>query len=115
MPDTPDFFREFGILPYGKAVPPVKVRASFSRGTIIGQYIATALMSGFGLGITILFFFTLPFPFNLLAPLGTLAAVGVGVYYANAQRLCLDRVGKRRAAGQTPVHRTNGGKAYRRN
>jgi signal transduction histidine kinase len=82
MPDTPDFFREFGILPYGKAAPPEKVRASFSRGTIVGQYIATALMSGFGLGVTALFAFTLPFPFNLLAALVAVAAFGYVVYFA---------------------------------
>ena len=82
MPDTPDFFREFGILPYGQAAPPEKVRASFSTGTVIGQYIATALMTGFGLGITILFAFTIPFPFNLLAPLTTIALFGFVVYHA---------------------------------
>ncbi len=82
MPDTPDFFREFGILPYGKAAPPGKVRASFSRGTVVGQYIATALMSGFGLGVAVVFAFTIPFPFNIAAAPAAVALFGYVVYLA---------------------------------
>jgi hypothetical protein len=82
MSDTPDFFRDFGILPYGKTSPPENVRAFFSTGTVVGQYIATGLMSGFGLGITILFIFTLPFPLNLLASLVIFAAAAYVVYFA---------------------------------
>jgi hypothetical protein len=63
-------------------VPAEKVRASFSRGTIIGQYIATALMSGFGLGVAVLFAFTIPFPFNIAAALGAVALFGYVVYLA---------------------------------
>ena len=81
MPDIPDFFRDFGILPYGKTQPPKKVRTFFSTGTVIGQYIGTALMLGFGLGMAVLMALLLPFPFNLFAPLVPLLLFGVAVYF----------------------------------
>jgi hypothetical protein len=81
LPDTPDFFRDFGILPYDKTKPPEKVRAFLPTGHVIGQYIATALIIGFGLGAAALFALTLDFPFNAIGPVGPLAAAGIAVYF----------------------------------
>ncbi len=81
MRDAPDFFRDFGILPYGKTKPPTKVRAFLPTGHIIGQFIATALIIGFGLGAATLFALTLNFPLNVFAPVGPLAAAGIVVYF----------------------------------
>ena len=61
MPKTPDFFRDFGILPYGKTEPPKRVRSFFSTGTVIGQFIGTGLMLAFGLGMALLLALLLPF------------------------------------------------------
>ncbi len=81
MSDTPDFFRDFGILPYGKAAPSDRVRAFLPWGHVIGQYLATGLMSAFGLGIAVLFALTLPFPFNLPAAVAAIALFGSLVYF----------------------------------
>ena len=81
MSDTPDFFRDFGILPYGKASPPDRVRAFLPWGHVIGQYIATGLMAAFGLGIAVLFALTLDFPLNLLGAVAPLALAGTLIYF----------------------------------
>jgi hypothetical protein len=81
MSDASDFFREFGILPHGNIAPPEKVRAYLSQGAVVGQYIATAFLSGLGLAITIIFAFALDFPFKVWS-LGILAAFGYFVYLA---------------------------------
>jgi hypothetical protein len=63
-------FRDFGIIPDRVQPPRGVVRAYFSWGHVFGQYLASALMSAFGLGIATLFAFTLPWPVNVLAALG---------------------------------------------
>lgn len=82
MPGQPDFFRDFGILPYGIVDPPETVRASFSLSQRIGQYLATILMSGFGIGLGMLCAFNLSFPANLLALQVPFFGFGCFVYYA---------------------------------
>jgi hypothetical protein len=80
MSKEPDFFRDFGILPYGKSSPPEKVRSYLPWGHVVCQYIATGLMAGFGLAIAALFGLTLPFPLSLLAAVAPLALFGALVY-----------------------------------
>jgi len=82
MKEQPDFFRDFGILPQGIAPPSETVRAYFHRGHVIGQYLAAFLMSGFGIGIGLLFALTLPFPVNMFAAAVPLVAAGYVVYRA---------------------------------
>jgi hypothetical protein len=67
MQQPPEVFREFGVIPDRVAPPPTVVRAYFSTGHIVGQYIATGLITLFGLGAAVLFAFTIPLPINLLA------------------------------------------------
>lgn len=81
MPQHPDVFREFGIIPDRVEPPPTLVRAYFSTGHIVGQYIATGLLMLFGLGLAVLFAFTLPFPINLLAAPAALALFASGAYF----------------------------------
>lgn len=82
MPASLDLFRDHGIIPDTVQPPEERVRASFTWGTIFGQYLATFLMSAFGLGIAALFAFTLPMPLNFIAAPAVLAAFGVAVYFA---------------------------------
>ncbi len=82
MSDAPDFFRDFGILPYGHASPAGRVRAFLPWGHVVGQYIATGLMSAFGLGIAALFAFTLMLPLNVIAAATTLALFGWLICFA---------------------------------
>jgi hypothetical protein len=76
MPQSPQVFREFGIIPDRVEPPPQQLRAYFSWGHIVGQYIATGLLVLFGLGIAVLFAFTLPLPLNILAALVALSLGG---------------------------------------
>ncbi len=76
MPPSVDRFRDYGIIPPSAVEPRATVRASFSRGQIIGQYIATGLMTAVGLGMSLLFLFLAMFPANLALSGLTLAAFG---------------------------------------
>lgn len=76
MPASVDKFRDYGLIPPAATAPSGIVRASFSRGQIIGQYIATGLMTVMGLGMTLLFLFGLAFPANLALSMLMLAAFG---------------------------------------
>src|SRR5688572_20348231 len=67
MPQLPEVFREFGIIPDRVQPPSGVVRAFFSTGQVIGQYAAIGLILLFGFAIAILFALTLPLPLNLLA------------------------------------------------
>lgn len=60
MPYDIDFFRDYGISPERLPRPPELIRAEFSRFQRFGQYLATAIMSGFGLAIGLLFALTAP-------------------------------------------------------
>jgi hypothetical protein len=82
MPRQPDFFRDFGIIPYGVSPAPETVRAYFSWGHVIGQYLATCLMSCLGIGMGVVFGLTLSFPVNAVAAAATLAGFGYIVYRA---------------------------------
>jgi hypothetical protein len=75
-------FRDFGILPIELPPPPPVVRASFSGGHVFGQYLATGIMSCFGIGMGVLFAFTLPTPLNVVAPLAAAGLFGLLVYFA---------------------------------
>jgi hypothetical protein len=81
MAQHPDVFREIGIIPDRVEPPPNHVRAYFSTGHIVGQYIATGLLMLFGMGLAALFAFTLPFPINLLAAPAGLALFTGGAYF----------------------------------
>lgn len=81
MPQPPEVFHEFGIIPDRVEPPPPLVRAYFSTGHIIGQYIATGLLMLFGLGLAALFTFTLPFPINLLAAPAALGLFATGAWF----------------------------------
>ena len=82
MAESPDFFRDFGIIPYGVSPPPGRVRAEFSAFRVFGQYLFTAIIGGFGLAIALLCLFVPPLPWNLLAVLFPLALFGPLVYIA---------------------------------
>jgi hypothetical protein len=82
---TPDFFRDFGIIPHGVASPQGRVRSYLPWGHVIGQYIAMTFVLGFGLAIAALFAFTLPLPGNILAPLIAIA-MAVGLVYLVGRR-----------------------------
>lgn len=76
MPASVDKFRDYGIIPPAATEPREIVRSSFSRGQIIGQYIATGLMTTVGLGMSLLFLLLASFPANLVLSVATLAAFG---------------------------------------
>jgi hypothetical protein len=82
MKRQPDYFRDFGVIPHGVAPPPETVRSYLPWGHIIGQYVFTSVMAGFGVGIATLFAFTLPLPANALASAVTLGGFGYLVYLA---------------------------------
>jgi len=82
MAETPDFFREFGIIPFGVAPPASNVRAFFSRGRVFGQYTATAIFSFLGLNLPGCFWIVLPAGVNWLASAAALLLVGFFIYKA---------------------------------
>ncbi len=77
-----DIFRDFGIIPEGVSPPLGTIRAYFSRGHVIGQYLMTCLMSGAGVGLAIFCGRTLSFPANILGASATLLGFGYIVYRA---------------------------------
>lgn len=83
MRDEPDFFRDYGIIPYDMPPPAAgTIRCFLSWGHVIGQYVFSVIMLGFGLGIGILFAFTLPSPLNVLASATAFAGFGFLIYIA---------------------------------
>jgi hypothetical protein len=80
MPEPPDFFRDYGVIPHGVSPPPQIVRCFLPWGHVVGQYLGTALMSGLGLGMGVLFALTLPPPVNVLGSGAALAATGYLIY-----------------------------------
>lgn len=80
MPQSPDVFRQFGIIPDQVAPPPPLVRAYFGWGHMIGQYIASGMFLLFGIGIGALFFFTIDWPLNIPVALGGFGMFGVVVF-----------------------------------
>lgn len=75
-------FRDFGILPDELPPPPAKIRACYSGGRIVGQYIATGLVSALGLGLATIFALTMPMPLGILACAAALTGFGALVYLA---------------------------------
>lgn len=82
MTGPPNFFRDYGIIPYGVSPPMGKVRSYLPLGHVIGQYVATCLMSGLGTGLGLYFALTLPFPENALAAAASLAGFAFFIYLA---------------------------------
>ncbi len=82
MPEHPPTFRDFGILPEGLQPPSGTIRAYFSSGRIMGQYIATGIVSALGLGLLVLFALTMPMPLKLLGCAAALTGFGTFVYLA---------------------------------
>jgi len=74
MSDRPDFFRDFGIIPWEVPPPSGKIRCYFTWWRIISQYLGFLLLLVIGLGMGALFALTLAFPMNVVAS----AAVVVG-------------------------------------
>jgi hypothetical protein len=77
MANPPDPFRNFGILPENAPVPPTRVRADFSTGTLIGQYVGGVFLSAIAVGIAVLCWFVMPFPGSII--FGALIVLGWGV------------------------------------
>jgi hypothetical protein len=75
-----DTFRQYGITFDQIEPPPQIVRASFGRGTIVGQYAASGMVSLFGLAIATLFTFTMPTPSNMAAAMAALFVAALLVY-----------------------------------
>jgi hypothetical protein len=82
MARTPDFFRDFGILPEDSPPPPETIRAEFSAVRVFGQYLGTFIMSALGIGIGTLMAVTIMFPINLIAAAVALGGFGALVYLA---------------------------------
>jgi hypothetical protein len=82
MSELPSSFRDFGILPDDVQPPTGTVRAFFSTGRVIGQYVGTAIVSALGLGLMVLFALFLPLPMSLLGCAAALAGFGTFVYLA---------------------------------
>jgi hypothetical protein len=82
MPDVPDFFRDFGIIPYDVPRPAGPVRSYLSWGHVVGQYIGSGIMLGLGLGLGTLFALLMPLPVNILASAAVVACCGWLVYRA---------------------------------
>ena len=82
MAETNPGFRDLEILPKDLRAPPAKVRCFFSRGRVVGQYIATAIVSTLGLGFAVLFALAMTMPLNLLGCAAALAGFGAFVYLA---------------------------------
>jgi hypothetical protein len=72
-------FRDFGVIPAGLPEPAEVVRCFFSRGRVMGQYLATAVVAVVGLGLSILAALFLTSPLNLLGCAAFVAAFGVFV------------------------------------
>jgi hypothetical protein len=53
MPTPSDLFRDFGIDPTAVTAPTEEIRAYLPVGHVIGQFLATFLMSGLGLGMAL--------------------------------------------------------------
>jgi hypothetical protein len=81
-------FREFGILPDDVEAPSGTIRAYFSAFQIFGQYLGIGLLSGAGIGMAILFVFTLPVPQNILASMGIFACFAFLVYVVTKNDYC---------------------------
>src|SRR5262245_23248055 len=88
MADQPDPFRDFGILPREGAAPPLQVRAYFSTGRLIAQYLGTAMVCVFGLVIASALAFALTFPSNILAPAVPLVGAGIVIYFVTRNDYC---------------------------
>lgn len=73
MPEQPDFFRDYGVIPHDLPPPPETVRAYLSAVQIFGQYLATALLSGLGVGMALLCGLAPSYPENLLMAMAMLA------------------------------------------
>lgn len=82
MPQEPDNFREFGLLPEDAVAPAGPIRATFSTGQLIGQFAGTFIMSGLGLGIFAVMLLAFPFPANIGPALLPLGLFGFIVYRA---------------------------------
>ena len=82
MPYDIDFFRDYGISPDRLPTAPELVRAHFSKGRIFGQYLGTAIMSGFGLAMALLAIVAAPFPLSLAFALLPVALFGGIVVFA---------------------------------
>lgn len=67
MTGQPDFFREFGILPYGSSPPPERVRSYLPWYHVIGQYVMTCVLSSLGITGALYFAQTLLFPMDVIA------------------------------------------------
>lgn len=80
MPDQPSSFRDFGILPEGLQPPEGTIRAYFSTGRLIGQYIGTSIVAVLGLGIAYLFVWLAPMPLSLLGCAAAFLGFGAFVH-----------------------------------
>ncbi len=82
MKGQPDWFREYGVIPQDASPPTGVVRAYFSLGQVVGQYLGTLLMSGLGIGLAVGFGASQPFPVSVAAAAAPLALFGGIVYVA---------------------------------
>jgi len=82
MSPSLDKFRDYGLISPATRPPTGVIRAPYSGGQIIGQYIATALMTGLGLILTLVCLLVPPLPYNLLLPLLPLAGFGCLIWLA---------------------------------
>ena len=80
MPQSPDPFRDFGILPPDTAPKTMPVRSYFSGGRVFGQYLATGLVASLGAGIAVLLSLFMEPPLNILGGSASLGAFGVFIF-----------------------------------
>jgi hypothetical protein len=65
MANTPETFRDVGLLPFDLKAPDGVIRAAYSPASVIGQYIASLLVACMGIGAAFLFGVTTAFPVDI--------------------------------------------------
>src|SRR5262249_50928983 len=70
------------ILPEGLSPPTGTIRAHFSTGRVIGQYIGTAIVLAIGVGLSVLMLLTLPWWLSLPGSGAALSTFGIFAYLA---------------------------------
>jgi hypothetical protein len=78
----PDAVREYGINPQHATEPSGTVRAYFTLGRMVGQYLMAGFLSGLGIGLGMLFLTGVDFPENVLASAVSFFGMGYVVYRA---------------------------------
>ena len=80
MPQQPQSFRDFGILPENLQPPVGPVRGFLSPTRVWGQYLGTVLVTLFGLAVVAFIVWAIPAPLSYVGCLATVAGFVVFIY-----------------------------------